>query len=132
MILLNFAHPLTPEHLQQVEGLAGQQVQRVIEVNSHIDTQQPLVPQVAALADKCGLSPAEWQTLPLVVNPPALNFIAVVLLAELHGRCGYFPTVLRLRPVPGSTPPRFEVAELVNLQAVREAARERRSGEATG
>jgi hypothetical protein len=61
-----------------------------------------------------------------LVNPPSLNFIAVVLLAELHGRCSYFPAHLRLRPVQGSVPPRYEVAEVLNLQAVREEARRRR------
>ena len=127
MILLNFAHPLTPDHLRQIEALSGEQVERVIEVDSQVDTRQPLVPQVTALADDCGLSPADWQTEPLLVNPPSLNFIAVTLLAELHGRCGYFPAHLRMRPVPGSTPPRFEVAELVNLQAVRDAARQQRT-----
>ena len=127
MILLNFSHPLTTRHLRRVETLAAQPLERVIEIPSHVDTQQPLPPQVVALADSCRLTPAEWQTLPLLVNPPALNFIAIALLAELHGRTGYFPTVLRMRPVPGSTPPRFEVAELVNLQAVRDAARQRRA-----
>ena len=132
MILLNFAHPLTPDHLRQIEALTGQRVERVIEVHSHVDTQEPLVPQVTALADACGLSPAEWQTLPLLVNPPSLNFVAVALLAELHGRCGYFPAHLQMRPVHGSLPPRYEVAEVLNLQAVREAARERRSSETSG
>jgi len=131
MILLNFSHPLTPDHLQHVETLTGQQVERVIEVDSHIDTQHPLAPQVVALTSACDLTAEEWQTLPLLVNPPALNFIAVALLAELHGRCGYFPTILRLRPVPGSTPPRFEVAELINLQSLRDTARQRRTGETT-
>jgi hypothetical protein len=46
-----------------------------------------------------------------------------VLLAELHGRMGYFPAIVRLRPMPESVPPRFEVAEVINLQAVREHAR---------
>jgi len=131
MILLNFSHPLIPDHLARIEALSGQPVERVIEVPSQIDTRQPLVSQVVALADACGLSPAEWQTLPLLVNPPSLNFVAVTLLAELHGRCGYFPTMLRMRPVPNSTPPRFEVAELVNLQAIRDAARLRRQDETT-
>ena len=126
MILLNFAHPLTDEHLSQIEALTSQTVERVVEINSQIDPQQPLVPQVVALADQAGLSPAEWQSLPLLVNPPSLNFIAVTLLAELHGRCGYFPAHLRMRPVPESIPPRYEVAEVINLQAVRDAARRRR------
>jgi hypothetical protein len=78
------------------------------------------------LADEAGLSPAEWQTLSLLVNPPSLNFIAVALLAELHGRCGYFPAHLRIRPVQGSIPPQYEVAEVLDLQSVRDAARNRR------
>ncbi len=128
MILLNFSHPITSEQLAQLEGLIGQKVERVIEIPTQIDPQHPLAPQVVALADKVGLSPAEWQTLPLLVNPPALNFIAVVLLAELHGRMGYFPPVLRLRPVPGVVPPRYEVAEIINLQALRDEARRLRIG----
>ncbi len=131
MLILNFAHPLTAEHLAQIEALTGQKVARVIVVNSQIDTQQSLAPQIVAMADATGLSPEEWQTAPILVNPPALNFSAVALIAELHGRMGYFPPVLRMRPVVGPdgqrvVPPRFEVAEIINLQAVRDEARTRR------
>jgi len=126
MIVVNFSHPLTPDHLRQIESLIGQKTEQVVEAHSQIDPQQPLAPQVVALADKAGLSPQEWQTLPILINPPSLNYIAVVLLAELHGRCGYFPAHLRLRPVQGSVPSRFEVAEIINLQAVRDEARKRR------
>jgi hypothetical protein len=126
LILLNFAHPLTPDHLQQIEGLSARKIARVVDFAAKIDPLQPLGPQDVALADRAGLSPAEWQTLPLLINPPALNFIAVALLAELHGRCGYFPAHLRMRPVQGSLPPRFEAAEILELQALREEARKRR------
>ncbi len=126
MLLLNFSHPLTSDHLQQIKMLTGQKVERVIEVHSQIDPQQPLLPQVVALADQTKLSPKEWQMLPLLINPPSLNFIAITLLAELHGRCGYFPTHLRMRPVSQSIPPRYEVAEIIELQAVRDRARLRR------
>jgi hypothetical protein len=126
MILLNFSHPLTPAHLAQVEALTGQPVERVVEVHSQIDPQQPLAPQAAALADQCGLTAAEWQSAPLLVNPPSLNFVAVALLAELHGRCGYFPAHLRLRPIAGSLPPQYEVAEILDLQAIRDTARSKR------
>jgi len=132
MILLNFSHPLTPDHLAQAEALAGEKVERVVDVPTHFDHERPFAEQVALLVDGVGLSPKEWQTTPLLVNPPGYASAAAALLAELHGRMGYFPTVLRLRPVPGSTPPRFEVAELVNLQAVRDAARKRRNDETTG
>lgn len=123
MILLNYSHPLTPAQLAQVEALAGKKIERVVEIHSQIDPQQPLAPQVTALADQADLAPIEWHSAPLLVNPPSLNFVAVVLLAELHGRCGYFPAMLRMRPVPNSLPPQFEAAEIVNLQNVREAAR---------
>lgn len=126
MILLNFAHPLTDDQRAQIETLTDQTVERVVDIPSQIDPQQPLASQVAAMVDQAGLSSAEWQTLPLLVNPPALNFSAVALLAELHGRCGYFPPALRMRPVPDSVPPRYEVAEVLDLQAVRDQAREKR------
>lgn len=132
MILLNFAHPLTDEHLAQIEALTGQPVERVVVIDSQIDTQQPLAPQIVAMADAAGLTPEEWQTAPLLINPPALNFSAVALLAELHGRMGYFPPCLRMRPVVDEqgnrvVPPRFEVAEVLNLQALRDEARQRRA-----
>ena len=131
MILLNFAHPLTDDHLAQIEALTGQAIARLVDIPSQVDVREPLAPQIATMADAAGLTPQEWQSLPLLVNPPALNFSAVTLLAELHGRMGYFPACLRMRPVTGPDgqrvlPPRFEVAEILNLQAIRDAARQRR------
>ena len=131
MLILNLTHPLTEEHLAQIERLTGQKVERVIVVNSQIDTQKPLAPQIVAMADAAGLTPEEWQTAPLLINPPALNFSAVALITELHGRMGYFPPCIRMRPVVGPdgqrvVPPRFEVAEILNLQAIRDEARQRR------
>ena len=105
---------------------AGRSVARTIEIPAQFDIQEAFAPQVVALVDACGLTPAEWQTTPLLIVPPALNFIAVTLLAELHGRMGYFPSCVRMRPVPGAAPPRYEVAEILALNEVREAARGRR------
>ena len=126
MIIVNFSHPLTSEHLAQVEALTSQVVERVIDRPAQFDAADPFVPQVVALVDSVALNPAEWQTLPLIVNPPSLNLIAVSLLAELHGRMGYFPPVLRLRTAAGIVPPRFEVAEVISLQDLRQQARKRR------
>ena len=129
MILINFAHPLTTEHLKQIEGLTNQRVVRVIEIPTHIDPQERISLQVAELIEQVGLSPTEWQASPLLINPPSLNFIAITLLVELHGRCGYFPAHLRMRPVKGSVPLRYEAAEVLNLQDVRESARKTRSSD---
>jgi hypothetical protein len=126
MIILNFSHPLTPDHLSQVKRLAGEPISEVRDIPAQLDHQQPFIPQVEALADACRLTPQEWQTAPLLIVPPALNFIVVALLAELHGRMGYFPDCLRMRPVAGARPPRYEVAEILELQTMRDAAREKR------
>lgn len=126
MILLNFSHPLTADHLAQIEALAGQATERVVTLPVQFDVEEPFAGQVVALADSVGLTPDEWQTMPILVNPPSLNIIAVTLLAELHGRMGYFPAVIRLRVEGGSLPPRYEATELLGLQALRDAARARR------
>ena len=126
MIIVNFSHPLTTTQLAQLAALTGEPQPTVIDVPTQADVQQDLLPQVIALVDGVGLSAAQWQQERIIVNPPALNYIAALLLAELHGRIGYFPTCLRLRPVAGSVPPQFEVAELLPLQQVRDTARTRR------
>lgn len=132
LLVLNFSHPLTPDHLRQIERLAGQMVEGVIDVHVQIDQQQPLVPQVVALAEAAGLSPDDWQTLLLVVNLPGLAVVAGALLAELHGRVGHFPTVAHLRGNRSGAATVYEVAELVNLESVRDAARRRRKSPLEG
>jgi len=126
MILLNFSHPLTDAQQAQIEALTDETITQIITVPVHFDTTQPFRPQLEALMATVPLTPTQWQTEPVLVNLPALNFIAALLLAELHGRMGYFPPVIRTRPVPDALPPRYEVAEILNLQAVRDAARARR------
>lgn len=128
MILINFTHPLTPDQRIAVEQLTGHPVERLVERMAHFDQAQPFADQVRALVEASGLTPEEWQSAPIIINPPALAAIAVTLLAELHGRMGYFPPVVRLRPIEGALPPRYEVAEIINLQQVRDRARETRAG----
>jgi hypothetical protein len=126
MLVVNFSHPLTPSQREQLAGFCGRSIDRVIDVKVQFRHEEPFGPQAVAAVDAAGLAPAEWQTLPLVVVPPALAPIACACLAELHGRIGHFPPIVRLRPRPDATPPVFDVAELVNLQQVRERGRERR------
>lgn len=126
MILLNFSHPLTTAQRDRIEALTGQPVGEVIDVPTQFDEQQPFAPQLAALMAAIDLTPAQWQGEPILVILPSLNFIAAALLAELHGRMGYFPPVVRTRPVADALPRRYEVAEILDLQGVREAARRRR------
>ena len=126
MILLNYSHPLTPEQIARVEELTRQKVERVLNLPVQFDNNAPFLPQLDALMQALPLSPTELQSAAVVVNPPSLNFITALVLAALHGRMGYFPPVIRLRPVEGALPPRYEAAEVLNLQAVRDHARKER------
>lgn len=126
MILLNLSHPLTDPQRAQIEALTGQTITREVHALAQFDHAHPFGPQLDALMTQVDLSPDEWQSEPIVINLPRLNFIAALTLAELHGRMGYFPPTIRLRPVKDALTPRYEVAEILNLQARRDVARTKR------
>jgi len=126
MLLLNYAHPLSDAQLAQVAALLGA-TPEIRDIPIHVDRALPIADVATALADAAGLTPVEWQTTALLINPPALAPVALALVAELHGRCGYFVPVLNIRPVAGALPPRYEVAEIVALQTLRDTARARRT-----
>lgn len=123
MHLLNFGHTLTEPQLARIAELAGRPIDRVVPVATQFDHACLFPEQVRQLLATVPLTADQWQTTPLLVNPPNFAPITAVLVAELHGRMGYFPTLIRLRPIGGVVPPQFEVAELLNLQAVRDTAR---------
>jgi len=127
MVLINFAHPITEAQLRRIEALTGRKVARLVDLYTQIDQAQPVASQVAALVDTIDLTPAEWQTASLLINPPSLSIAAVAVLAEIRGRCGYFPAHLHLRPAEGSLPRTYEVAEVVDLQGIQQAARKKRA-----
>jgi hypothetical protein len=126
MFLLNFSHPITPDQMRRILEIMDRTDIKVHDIPTQIDNSQPLVSQVVAVVDRCPISSVAWQATPILVHLPGYAPVAGALLAELHGRMGHFPAMVRLRPVAGSMPTVFEVAEILNLQAVREAARERR------
>lgn len=125
MIVLNYSHPLTEQQIARIAQIVGETPQ-VRAIDSQIDRERPLTDVAVELVDAAELSPDEWQTIPLIINPPALAPLAVVMLTEIHGRAGGFPAMLNIRPVAGSIPTRYEVADILNLQAIRETARRRR------
>jgi len=125
MLILNFTHPLTPEQRAQIETLAHTSIEEIRTIPVQIDQTEPLEPQITTIVDAVGLSSEEWQTRSLLINPPGYAPAAFVLLAELHGRIGHFPSLIRLRPKTGPMTS-YEVAEILNLQTIRETARKRR------
>jgi hypothetical protein len=125
MLVLNFTHPLTKEQCIQIEALAQNTIAEVRTIAVQIDQEAPLAPQIHKIVDTTGLTTEEWQTCPLLINPPGYAPAAFVLLAELHGRIGHFPTLMRLCPRHGTTTT-YEVAEILNLQSIRESSRAQR------
>ena len=125
MLVLNFAHPLTGEHILQIEEIAACAIEDIQTIPVQINQSEPLETQVRAIVATVKLTSEEWQTRSLLINPPGYAPAAFVLLAELHGRIGHFPTIIRLRPKSGPVTT-YEVAELLNLQTIREAARKSR------
>lgn len=123
MLLINFSHEITAMQQEQIERLVGEPIGRSIALAAQFDEQGNFIEQARQLLADPLLAGVSWQSEPLLVVLPSLNFIAAVLIAELHGRMGYFPTIVRLRPVAGATPRRYEVAEVIDLQAVRDTAR---------
>lgn len=123
MIVVNFSHPLTVDQKERIAELAGQPVERVIDVPVHFDEALPFAEQVPSLIAATGLTSEDWQTLPILVNPPSYAPIVATLLAYLHGMLGYFPSVLRIRPERSGSMTAFSVAEILSLQDLRDRAR---------
>ena len=126
MQVVNFSHPLSAQNLSEIEDHTRTFTDSVINVPVDCDLNADLREQVRAIIDCMALAPDAWQVSPPVVVLPGHSAVAAVLLAELHGRMGHFPTVVRLAPVEDSTPRRFAVVELLNLQTVRDEARRQR------
>ena len=125
MLILNFSHPLTDQQRARISELVGGPIEDIRTLAVQIDQARTLEPQVRAIVDGIGLNSQEWQTRELLINPPGYAPAAIVLLAELHGRIGHFPALIRLRPCPGPITT-YEVAELINLQTIRDEARKQR------
>ena len=104
MLLLNFSHPLTNTQRGQIEALTGQAIDQVIDRMPQFDERQPLADQVREMVEGLDLSSRTWQTEPLLVNPPGFAAAALCLMADLHGRTGYFPAIIRIRPIADAVP----------------------------
>lgn len=66
MIILNFKHPLTQEHIAQVEALVGK-VSRIVELPVQFDNEQGFCFQLAHLIPQVPLSTEVLQTEPVEI-----------------------------------------------------------------
>lgn len=126
MHILNFSHPLTEAQLAAIKQRVGTDEATITSAKTHFDTEEPFGEQVVSLIDTLNITPEAWQGEAWLVVLPSLNYIAAVLLAELHWRMGHFPAIARLRPVADALTTTYELAEIINLEQLRQGARTRR------
>jgi len=120
IVLLNFGRPLTPDHLQQLKTLTQAQIDEIHTPLQYADD-EPYSSQTQRFLNALGLTSEEWQSLQIVVNLPGLTPTAAALVADLHGRMGHFPQVIRMRPADPSRTT-YDIAEIIELQRLRDAA----------
>ncbi len=125
-LILNFSRPLTNPQLLQLRELLGAlpEIIKLPGAPVQFSNELPLNKDVVEKVDSVGLTTEEWQTLNFIINLPGLTPAASAVIAEVHGRSGHFPHILRLRPKENDRS-QFEVAEIVKLQNIRDAARNR-------
>jgi hypothetical protein len=125
-LVLNFSsHPLLPGRQQAIQARLGWPAVEVIEAGlDNIGEGKAFVAELLRYVENIPLTPEEWQSQPLVVVAAGYAPAWAVILAELHGRLGYFPDMVRLRPAKAEE--KFELAEIISLRDIRNQARSRR------
>ena len=121
--ILNFSHPITYLQKEKIETIIQKSINEVIELPTQLDESCSFRPQLCDLISKAKISSESLQNGEYIINLPGFSPAAAVLISELHGRMGHFPTVIRLKKVEGTTPPVYDVEEIMDLQAVRDEAR---------
>lgn len=121
--ILNFSHPITHAQKEKIEKILQKPIEEIIELHTQLDESSSFQPQLCDIVNRAKISSESLQQGEYIVNLPGFAPAAAVLISELHGRMGHFPTVIRLKKVEGSTPPVYDVEEIMDLQAVRDEAR---------
>ena len=107
--IVNFSHPL-PADRPDVLALVGGDY-RVADVRVQVDqSAEWLIKQVSPLVSQAiEAAGGNLRNIDCIILP-GLASVAVLLIQEFMAR-GYMPHILRLAPVAGATPPRFEAVE---------------------
>lgn len=119
--IINFTHKLSSQQLaDQFSGA----LPRVIDIPVQIIdfASRPFADQIRDIVDVSGFTADQWQSEDFIVNVAGMSPATAGILAEIHGRSGHFPKMLLMER--GTE--RYHIAGIQDLQAIREAARNRR------
>jgi hypothetical protein len=127
-LILNFSgHPVTAGQQQAIEKLMHWSASGLVDVRlGNVPEDNNFVPFITKAIESAGLLPEDWQTTTFVTVPAGYPAAWSVILAELHGRLGYFPDVVRLRPTRSGASEKYEVAEIISLRQLRHESRGKR------
>jgi hypothetical protein len=128
VLIVDFTHPLGNEQLSQISNQTGAHIAEVVQppvIPIHFDEDLSFEDQIRHVVDLVGITDEEWQETQILVNVPGYAPITAALIADIHGRMGHFPKIIRLKRT-SSDSSRYELAELMQLQRVRDKARARR------
>lgn len=124
MIFISFSdHIREDTHKTAIEAFVGRTIEEFIHTERSFDTEKSFVPQVSEWLNSIDFEGLAVRKKPIVVFLPSLNYIAAILLAQMHGRIGSFPSILRVKSVDRSGVRVYEIAEVINLNEVRDQAR---------
>jgi hypothetical protein len=112
--IYNYSHPVTPEQLDELATMFSVEAKdiEITSISVQIDHSKQLAPQIKALLptdDRGSATERLW------IIPPGYSPAAAVLVTEMLHEYGGFVHMIRLRPVAGSTPTKYEVAEVIVL-----------------
>ena len=121
--ILNFSHPITETQKENIQKLLDRPIAGIIDIQTQLDESRSFHSQVCDLIIKANIKPESLQQGDYIINLPGFTSAAAVVVGELHGRMGHFPTIIRMKKAEGSIPPVYNVEEIIDLQAVRDEAR---------
>lgn len=119
------AHPLTEEQRSEIEQRTY--IEEEINEPAHCNPIN-VADYIQSLFNRIGLTLEEWNTKSIILVLPGLAPLAATVLAHIHGIKGGFPKVLWLAPHPDDRA-RYSVGSIVDIQATRDHAREKRATE---
>ncbi|MEI7556914.1 CRISPR-associated protein Csx15 [Candidatus Chlorohelix sp.] len=126
MLLINFSHPISASQKEQIEKVIGQEIESMLAVPVHLDLEKPMAAQVDVVLENLGISLQSLQQQSVLIILPGFSPLAAYLLTVFHGILGYFPSIAILKPDLDSVITDFKLAEILNLQALRNNARSKR------
>jgi len=127
IVVLNLsAHPLTDKQRDQLQHLESAYIVEEVEIPAHFDPRGDVERQVKTVVEKIGFCIEEWSGAHIYVVLPGLAPAAAAVLAYFHGLRGGFPKIVWIYQNP-SDPTQYEIAQIINLQSLRDEARQLRS-----